>query len=301
MLVALRAPPGTSAIERVPADRHPRVHAIVLNWNGAERAIACVRSLEALAEPALRITVIDNGSTDGGVDVLRDRLPDVDLVRAERNRGFAAGCNLGIARARADHAEWIWLLNNDAVVRSGALASLLLCAAADPLIGAIGSWLVGADASVWGGGRVSFLSGLPHHLHAPTAERRLDYLQGASLLLRAAALDEVGTLDEGFFLYWEDTDLCYRLRRAGWRLAVADDACVDHASYGSVALRSPTWDYYFTASSVRFFRRHARFPLLPIAVSAGGRLLRRALRREWTNVRAVAAGLRGASLEASAS
>jgi GT2 family glycosyltransferase len=275
------------------AKRDTRIHAVVLNWNGAERAIACVRSLQALQEPAPHVVVVDNGSTDGSADVLRARLPGVELACAEHNRGFAAGCNVGIARARLAGADWVWLLNNDTAVRPGALAALLERAGVDARIGAVGSWLVGESAKVWGGGRVSFLSGLPHHLHAPAAERSLDFLQGASLLLRCAALDDVGMLDEGFFLYWEDTDLCYRLRRAGWRLAVAGGAEVDHAGYGSIALRSPAWDYHFTASSVRFFRRHARHPLVPIAISAGGRLLRRALHREWRNVRAVAAGLRG--------
>ncbi|HVH05449.1 MAG TPA: glycosyltransferase family 2 protein [Myxococcota bacterium] len=274
------------------ASEDTRVHAVVLNWNGAERAIACVRSLQATTEPAPQVVVVDNGSTDGSADVLRAQLPETELVCAEHNRGFAAGCNVGIARARAAGADWVWLLNNDAAVRPGALAALLRRAEEDARIGAVGSWLVGETAKVWGGGRVSFFSGLPHHLQVPAAERSLDYLQGASLLLRCAALDDVGMLDEGFFLYWEDTDLCYRLRRAGWRLAVAGDAEVEHAGYGSIALRSPSWDYHFTASSVRFFRRHARLPLVPIAISAGGRLLRRALHREWRNVRAVAAGLR---------
>jgi hypothetical protein len=123
----------------------------------------------------------------------------------------------------------------------------------------------------------------------------MDYLQGASVLLRCAALREVGTLDEGFFLYWEDADLCFRLRRAGWRLAVASGAQVEHAGYGSLRFQSPEWDYHFTASSVRFFRRHASLPLIPIVVSASGRLLRRALHGRWANVRAVAAGLHAAT------
>lgn len=273
--------------------RAPAVCAVVLNWNGAERTLACVRSLASLHEPSLAVVVVDNGSRDGSVAFLRERLPEVELLRADRNRGFAAGSNLGIARARELGAAWIWLLNNDALVRPGALAALLRRAAEDERAGAIGARLLGGgEGPVWGGGRVSFLTGLPRHLRAPSEEPCLQYLQGASLFLRRAALDEVGDLDEGFFLYWEDTDLCFRLRRAGWRLAVAADAEIDHPSYGSLALRSPSWDRHFTSSSVRFFRRHARVPAVPIAVSVAGRIARRALGREWANVRAVWAGAR---------
>ena len=106
----------------------------------------------------------------------------------------------------------------------------------------------------------------------------------ASVLLRCSALRAVGPLDEGFFLYWEDVDLSFRLRRAGWHITVAGDAVVEHPGHASLRFQSPEWDYHYTASSVRFFRRHAALPLLPIAASAGGRLVKRALRGRWGNV-----------------
>ncbi len=105
-------------------------------------------------------------------------------------------------------------------------------------------------------------------------------------------MEALGFLDERFFLYWEDTDLSYRLRAAGWRLGVATNSIVRHRWNGSLELRSPGWDREFTASSVLFFKRHARRPWTPILISAGGRLLRRCLHGQWANAAATWQGLR---------
>ncbi len=282
-----------------PSDPAPAVLAIVLNWNGWQRTIECLRSLETLRYPCVETLVVDNGSTDESVARLMEHVPRVSVLPIGRNLGFAAGSNAGLRRACATGADYAWLLNNDTRVAPDALSTLVGRASRDPGVGAVGSTLLekaaGTQALPHAGGSVSFWSGLPRHRHGDVHEARLHYLRATSLLLRCAALRQVGVLDSGFFLYWEDTDLCFRLRDAGWRLAVAPDSMVAHRGYGSMPLRSPGWDYHFTASSVRFFRRHARFPAVPIAVGTGGRLLNRALHGRWTNVHAVWRGLRAAA------
>lgn len=283
----------------------PRVFAVVVDWNGAERTAACLRALAEANDPALAIVAVDNGSD---APRLADRIPPsprVHVLRAERNLGFSGGANLGIRFARENAADYVWLVNNDAAPEPGALAAMVAAAEADPRIGAVGCLLLerdrGLPTQVFGGGSVSFWSGLPRHHARAVAPERIDYLRGASVLVRCAALDAVGALDERFFLYWEDTDLSFRLRTAGWRLAVAGGAVVRHEGHGSLAFRSPAWDFHFTASSVLFFRRHARVPFWPIAVSAGGRMLNRVVHGHWRNARAVWRGFKTGTACADAS
>jgi GT2 family glycosyltransferase len=274
----------------------PQVTAVVVDWNGATFTRACVVALAAIREPALQTIVVDNGSADP--DALRalEAPPAVRVLRLARNLGFAGGSNAGIRVACAEGADWIWLLNNDAEPHPDALSAMVTAGESDPRVGAVGCVLdeggAGGPATIHGGGRVSFWSGLPRHHARRVPIAHVDYLRGASLLVRRRALAATGLLDEGFFLYWEDADLCFRLRAHGFALAVCEDAVVRHAGHGSLAFRSPEWDRHFTCSSVRFFRRHAALPAWPIAVSAGGRLVRRLAVGRWANARAVWDGLR---------
>jgi GT2 family glycosyltransferase len=218
------------------------------------------------------------------------------VLRLPRNLGFGGGSNAGIHAALDAGADWVWLLNNDAVPEPGALAARLAAGEGDATIGAVGCILdegaPGAPSLVYGGGTVSFATGLPRHHARPVPIARVDYLCAASVLVRRTALERVGAFDERFFLYWEDVDLCVRLRSAGFRLAVAGAARVRHHAHASQPLASPGWDRHFTRSSVLFFRKHAALPALPIAISAAGRLVKRLVTGRVGNARAVWDGLR---------
>ena len=124
-----------------------------------------------------------------------------------------------------------------------------------------------------------FWSGRTRHHLGPVPSARLHYLTAASILLRRRALEEVGLLDEStFFMYWEDTDFSFRLRKAGWRLAVADQSIVLHREHATTGKGSPLLDYYFNESAVRFFRRYALIPAWSISIGVLGRLAKRILR-----------------------
>lgn len=273
----------------------PLVGIVVLNYNGAGDTLRCLDALASLAHPRRVVIVVDNGSDDDSLERLAGAGTGVEVIASPVNLGFAGGNNLGIARALELGADYVWLLNNDARPLPGALNALLSTARANPSLGAVGSVVLEDDGSgrvqVWGGGRVSFAWGLPSHHTAPPDSRGLDYLNAASLLLTRSALEQVGGLDPGFFLFWEDTDLCFRLRRAGWRLGVAPESRVLHRGSASIGFQSILWDRQFTRSSVRFFRRHARFWPWPVLVSSLGRITRRALTGRWANAAAAARGL----------
>lgn len=270
-----------------------RVFVVVLNWNGWQDTIACFASLQRQDYPDFHLLVVDNGSTDESVAQIKQAMPWVELLQTGENLGFGGGCNVGIRIALDRGADYVWLINSDATAGSGALSAMVSTADQNLALGSVGSVLHEVDAvdriQLWGGGRVNLWSGRSRHqrLCGP-----LDFISGASVLLRCAALEEVGLFDQtAFFMYWEDTDLGFRLRRAGWQLAVAQDAKVWHKQSASLGKGSALLDEYFTRSGVRFLRRHAPVPLVPITSLLTTLLAKRMLRGEMARVRAVVKGL----------
>jgi GT2 family glycosyltransferase len=269
-----------------------RVDVVVLNWNGWQDTLACLASLARLDYPDFRLLVVDNGSTDGSVGKISEAMPWVELLQTGANLGFGGGCNAGMRRALAGDAAYVWLVNSDATVDSGALSALVKVAEQDPARGAVGSVLYEADKpeviQLWGGGRVNFWLGLSRHQTIPGLP---DFISGASVLLSRTALEEVGLFDEQtFFMYWEDTDLAFRLRSAGWQLAVANGSRIWHKQSATLGKGSPLLDQYFMQSAVRFFRRHAPLPFVPISLMLLRLLFKRLAIGDLVRVRAVLKG-----------
>jgi GT2 family glycosyltransferase len=269
-----------------------RVDVVVLNWNGWQDTIACLASLQRQDYHHFNLLVVDNGSTDGSVDQIKQAMPALELLQTGANLGFGGGCNAGIKLALARGADYVWLINSDATVDPGALSALVRVAEKNPALGAVGSVLYEADQhdriQLWGGGAVNLWLGLSHHRTSPGP---LDFISGASVLLRRTALEEVGLFDQAtFFMYWEDTDLGFRLRQVGWQLAVADDSRVWHKQSASLGQGSPVLDAYFTRSEVRFLRRYAPMPFISISLMLGMRLAKRLVTGEISRARAVLNG-----------
>jgi GT2 family glycosyltransferase len=242
------------------------VAAIVLHWNKLEVTAPCCESLRRIRAPgALRLLVVDNGSTAHDAPALRAACPGADILRLDGNLGFAGGMNAGMRAALAAGADFVWLLNNDTLCEPGALEELLAPMAADPRTGAVSSRLrqAGAPPSAPPSGGLLRLRPplwIPRETRPGEAG---DYLCGTSLLVRAAALREVGPLDEGFPFFFEDADWSFRARAAGWRLAETARAAVVHAGSASIALLGRRQAACYREGHVRFLRRHARRPLPP--------------------------------------
>lgn len=239
-----------------------RVGVVVLNYRGVADTIACLESLATLDVPA-RVVVVDNGSGDGSAERLAT-VPGVEVIRNASNVGFAAGNDVAISRLLEDGIEFVWVLNNDTVVERSTLRALLEVAAADPHIGGVGSVLYDlarpSRVLTWGGGALRRWSGRTSDAHS--AADRVDYLTAASMLLRAAALREVGLFDARYFFTWEDVDLCTRLVDAGWRLAVAERSRVWHRWGGTLEPLSAARFEHHAAGLVVYQRTHSRAPLL---------------------------------------
>lgn len=287
-------PSRSAASYELPA-HVPLVYIVVLNWNGWRDTAACLDSLQALDYPNVRTVVVDNGSSDGSEAQLRDAYPEVTVLQSGANLGFAGGSNVGLRYALAREADYVWVLNNDTYVAPNTLNALVARALQTPKVGAVGSVLYNAHSDpdapnqlqTWGGGRFNLVTGIARHVTRPSCEAALDYLVAASVLLRCEALEQVGLFDDGYFMYWEDTDLSVRLRQHGWKLAVAAGATVWHKEAASSGKRSLVLDRLFHDSAARFFNRHAPFPLLPISVVIGGRSFKRALQGDWARAQAL--------------
>jgi GT2 family glycosyltransferase len=254
------------------------VAVVVLNWNAWPDTIACVESLLRSQRVPDHIVVCDNGSLDGSVEHLAQWMRNAGscdvypsaaralaadgpvaplaLVAIDENGGYAAGNNVGLqfALARCD-ADFVWILNCDVIVAPDALKEMLEVAAADPSIGIVGSKLLRFDQpdtiQALGGGRI--IPVLCHDTQLGSGRKsesagsdpiELDHLVGASLLVRAAAIRDVGPIDESYFLYREETDWCIRMRRNGWRLYCCPQASVWHRQSHSIGFKSPLHDYY---------------------------------------------------------
>ena len=255
---------------------------LIVNYNGVQHLPACLDALDAQSlEGGHELVVVDNGSTDGSREYLHRR-PDVRVLELNRNLGFAGGNNVAIAEAKG---RYLVLLNADTRVRAGWLEALVAAAEADPRLGAVTSKLLyehrpgviqnagllllsdGAAADR-GSGRPD---GPPF-----LAPQEVFGFCGAACLLRREMLADTGAFDETFFMYYEDTDLSWRLRLRGWRVRYEPAAVVDHehAAFSSEGSRF----FRFHADRNRLFLlvKNARAGLLVRGLAAlGGRTLRR--------------------------
>lgn len=224
------------------------VCSVVPNWNGAEFLGACLDSLLAQrldAGAEHRVVVVDNGSVDDSLALLAEHYPGVDVVALPVNQGFAGGVNRGIERARELGADWVALLNNDAVADPRWLAQLLAEGLARPHVAVLAARSVQLDRppgrhesrlDTTGDCYTVYGIAYPRGRDQPDdgrydgpADRDIFAASGGSCLWRMAALDEIGLFAESFFAYWEDVDLSFRARLAGWQVRYVPSAVVRHA------------------------------------------------------------------------
>ncbi|HET7037214.1 MAG TPA: glycosyltransferase family 2 protein [Thermomicrobiaceae bacterium] len=288
---------GASAQETTGATAD--LSAVIVAWNTRDLLLACLASLEreaARAGLALETIVVDNASTDGTAAAVRAAFPGVRLLAQRENRGFAAASNLGI---RATGGRAVLLLNPDTELQPGSLGALWRALHAMPHVGLVGALLLNPDGSLQSAGyrfpglAQQVLDFFP--LHPRLAGSRLngrfssgdgrtpfavDHPLGACMLLRREAIDEVGPLDEGYFMYSEEIDWCRRLKAAGWTILTAPAARVVHHGGRSTGQVSRAMLVELHRSRARYFRRHNPRVLGPSAWLARAAARRDPLRAE---------------------
>jgi len=239
---------------------------IIVNRNGGDRLAQCLASVEKeRAGKDWEVLVVDNASMDGSPDMVARRFPTVKLVRNGENLGFAKANNQGFRMSRG---EFMLFLNPDAAAFPGSLGLLLEELGRDPGIGAVGPVLVlGENAfQVSFGGKVNFLRELARksvlnawrrrRLRRLRRGRPVAWVSGACLMTSREALEKVGGFDEKFFLYFEDIDLCYRIREQGLRVVFFPQARIFHAGGASTAGAPYFSRLEYRKSQLYFYEKH---------------------------------------------
>lgn len=263
-----------------------RLWIIIVNYRTAPLAVECLRALSKQIPDMAgsRVVLVDNNSGDGSVEQLtavmerEGWLEWADVMPLDRNGGFAYGNNAGIRAALAspDHVDYVMLLNPDTVVREGAVRALADFMDGRPCVGIAGSLLENAMGGVEcsahrrhsplseldAGARLGLLSRLlsrygvspPPRDHAHPC----DWVSGASMIVRRTVLEQIGLLDEGYFLYFEEADFCWRARNAGWEIWYVPDSKVMHLEGASTGIRVSARRRagYWYDSRRRFFVKH---------------------------------------------
>jgi len=248
----------------------PEPLAIVLTYGESGVHLELMDSLAAAGLDPERILVVHNPARPGEPD---PAIPaGARLIRSERNLGYAGGMNLGLAAAPAREAELVLLLTHDARLEPGALERLLAAAAAHPEYGVLGPALVlaGTAEPFSFGGTTGRWGATEHRKALPPGEiAECDWIDGGTMLLRRAALERTGGFDERFWGYCEESDLCLRVRRQGFRVGVVPAAVAEQDPGGPK--RPGAWAYLLTRNGAEYARRAAG---TRGAVGAIGRALR---------------------------
>lgn len=257
---------------------YPRVSTIILNWNGVEDTIECLESLRKITYPNYQVIVVDNGSKSNDIKVLEKKFGDyIHLIQNDRNYGFAKGNNIGIRYAlHAFHPDYVLLLNNDIVVAPEFLSEMVKVAEADPAIGVTGAKIyyyddparlqfVWGKTDLWRGQSVWTPREVGERIKRIEVDkgqydsiREVDCVTtGCCFLAKRSVLADIGSLDESYFCYWEDTDYCIRAKKAGYKVIHVPKSKVWHKRTQSANKVSGFTRYYLTRNRFHFVKKHA--------------------------------------------
>lgn len=259
------------------SNQSPELSVIIVSFNTREMTIECLRSLYAdenyVSNPgSADIWVVDNNSSDGSAAAIRAAFPDVHVIENESNAGFGAANNIAMQHAEGRH---FLLLNSDAFLKPGAIRAMLACAESHPTAAVIGPRLINRDGSL----QVScfrfpspsrawlenlWISSLFSHNNvfgdyrrwAHDAERSVDSVIGACMLVRREAFEQTGGFDEAFFMYQEETDWQKTLRERGWTVYFTPEATVTHLGGASGKDETARVNAHFFESLDYYERKH---------------------------------------------
>jgi N-acetylglucosaminyl-diphospho-decaprenol L-rhamnosyltransferase len=248
---------------------------IIVSWNVAEDVCACLQALDSTTQTSHETFVIDNASHDGTVERVRLLFPQTHVIANTTNAGFARACNQGIKQSSG---AFVLLINPDCVVSAHACDALLAYARSHPAVGVVGPRLMRPDGAndlhnprllptLWSDfcDRTGLADAFPHSRlvaahHLPQWDRAscgpVEGLSGACMMLRRQALADICLLDEGFFLFGEDADLCLRLRKSGWDVHYVGTAPVVHSGGASTSQNRASAALYALQARQRFFLKH---------------------------------------------
>jgi hypothetical protein len=243
---------------------------IIVNWNTKDLLLQCLESVyQTIKRVEMEVFVVDNGSMDGSIAAAKGRFPEVKFIQNEINLGFARANNQALSLAKG---RYLLLLNPDTQVKKGAMERLISFMDAHPEAGGAGAQLLNSDGS-----RQNSIANFPSLATEllnksllrwffpsvfPGKERNypepieVDSVIGACMVVKRDAIEPVGLLDEGYFLFLEETDWCYRMRRTGWKIYHVPQAEIYHFQGKGVEMEKKKARVEYYRSLYRFFKKN---------------------------------------------
>lgn len=244
---------------------------VVLTVNNYSDTRECIDSLLSLDFDNYDILVVDNGSTDESINLLRKDYPNLSYICIKKNCGFAGGMNKGLEYAVEEKADYVWLLNNDITVEKNSLSNLVEIASNISKVGMIGSkvyYYSSPNKINFAGGKVSKITGRTLHRGTGLIDdgrfndlEEVDFLTGASLFINMNMIKEIGFFDESYFLFYEDADLVMRARDAGWKTIFAPNSIIWHKISQTTESSGFSNTYYGVRNSLYFCKEHIPYCL----------------------------------------
>lgn len=246
------------------------ISVIIVNFKNLQDTVECVNSLLRKAQcnrKNYQILVVDNGSNDGSDIELKSIFPGVVILALQHNLGFAGANNVGIINALKNGADYVFLLNNDAIVDCDTIERLLQVFNQNPQIGIVGAAILdyyhpriiesmGAKISFWSGYSKFMGSGTLYRENAQNMD--VDYVSGAAMMIKREVIEKVGLLPEYYFLYGEEKDYCVRAKKKGYHIIISPKARVWHKTSSTVKKYLGLKNYYFHRNRLIFLRLHAK-------------------------------------------
>lgn len=246
-------------------NRPPKIAIIILNWNGKKDTLECLASLQQVNYPNFQPIIVDNGSSDDSVTVLRKAYPNIPLLENGANLGFAGGNNPGIEWALRHHAKWILLLNNDTVVDPDFLNAFMRSAKQQPSAKILGAKILRYDnpktidhlGGFWRPDLAEFRCPDMNTSDHPFFEmKQTGYVCGAALLMHRTVPETIGLLEPNFFLFWEESDFCFRAKKKGLEVWTAPEAKIWHKVSSSFTGGKPHMHYFWWRSRLLWIERN---------------------------------------------
>jgi GT2 family glycosyltransferase len=242
---------------------NPKIAIVVLNMNGKEVLDECLNSIQRLDYPNYIVIVVDNNSSDGSQAFVANTFPGVHLIQNKSNEGVPEGQNIGIRAALQSGADYVFTINNDTVLDHNVLVELANTLEQDKTIGAAGPILYSMKDTTtidYGAGNIEWNTGTVVRSHVGESDvltkiADVDYV--SFFFADPKVLESVGLFNKRYFAYWEDTDLCFRLKKAGYRVVCVSAARVWHKQSYTARRVSGFYEYYYTRNKFWFWKTHA--------------------------------------------
>ncbi len=253
----------------------PYVITIILNTNRRDDTLACLDSLLKNSYENHKVIVLDNASTDGSVEAIQTAFPGVEILSLTENKGYAGNNNVGIEAALDQQADWVFVLNEDTILDPGCITKLVEIGENNSEIGILGPMVYHYDEpeviQSAGGHFSRYLQASHIAQNEPdqgqfSKSRQVNWISGCAILVRREVIEQLGMLDERFFIYFEETEWCLRTSRGGWKIVHVPSAKIWHKGVQRNYSPKPSVTYYFTRNRFLMLSKH-HAPLLTWGVA----------------------------------